>query len=75
MDAGAGKFVTDYMGNYDDAEITGGEWGEGRFGRALSFDGSDAHAQVPFSPEFHMFNQKTLLEITSMECASFLAQC
>ena len=58
MDEGSGKFVTDYMANYDDAPIEGkAEWVDGKFGGALEFDGSGSHVQVPFSAAAHVLNQ------------------
>lgn len=58
MDEGSGKTVGDFMGNYKDGEINGkAEWVDGRFGKALKFDGSGGHVLVPFSPEAQVLNE------------------
>ena len=57
MDEGSSKVVKDYMGNFSDSEINGkAEWVNGKFGKALQFDGSGGHVLVPFNPEFQMLN-------------------
>ena len=58
MDEGSGKAVKDFTSNFSDGEITGkAEWGDGRFGKALRFDGSTTYVQIPFNPEFQVLNK------------------
>ena len=58
MDEGVGKTVGDFMGNHSDSEIIGdAEWVEGRFGKALRFDGSGGHVLISFDPKFAVLNQ------------------
>jgi hypothetical protein len=58
MDEGSGKTVKDFVGNYSDGEINGkAEWVDGKSGKALRFDGSGGHVQVPFNPEFQVLNE------------------
>jgi hypothetical protein len=58
MDEGSGKTVRDYMGNYGESGIEGkAEWVEGKFGKALSFDGSGGHVQVKFEPDLQLLNE------------------
>lgn len=58
MEEGSGKVVKDSTGNYDDGEIMGSpKWVDGKFGKALEFDGSTVYALVPFNPDFQVLNQ------------------
>lgn len=58
MDEGAGKEVSDFMGNFSAGEINGKtEWVDGKSGKALRFDGSGGHVLIPFNPKFQMLNE------------------
>ncbi len=48
MDEGSGSTVYDSVGN-NDGTITGATWVDGKFGKALSFDGVDDYVAVPDS--------------------------
>lgn len=58
MEEGAGKKVADSTGNHKDGEIVGkAEWVDGKFGKALRFDGSTTYVQIPFNPDFQVLNE------------------
>ena len=46
FDEGAGSVVEDSSGNGNDGVIYGATWVEGKFGKALSFDGVDDNLEV-----------------------------
>ena len=50
FDEGKGKVATDSSGNGNDGEIHDAEWVDGKFGKALSFDGVGNWVEVPHSP-------------------------
>lgn len=57
MDEGAGKKVGDSTGNHADGSITGNvEWVDGKFGKALRFDGATTYVQIPFNAKFQVLN-------------------
>lgn len=48
FDEGQGKTAEDFSGNGKDGDIKGGaEWVDGKFGKALEFNGTDAWVEVP----------------------------
>ncbi len=47
FDEGSGNVATDSSGNNRDANIIGAEYVNGRFGKALQFDGNNNHLVVP----------------------------
>lgn len=47
FDEGSGNVAKDSSGNNRDANIIGAEYANGRFGKALQFDGNDNHLVVP----------------------------
>ncbi len=58
MDEGSGKVVRDVTGNHGESEIVvQGDWTDGKFGKALSFDGSGGHVQIAFDPKFAVINE------------------
>jgi len=58
MEEGSGNAVVDFTGNHDDGVITGtAEWVDGRFGKALRFDGSTTYVQIPFNTKFQVLNE------------------
>ena len=52
FDEGAGKTVEDMTGNGHDGEfVSNPEWVEGKFGKALEFDGSSSYVKVADDPQ------------------------
>ncbi len=49
FDEGSGTTAKDTSGNNNDGTIYGATWTDGKFGKALSFDGSDDYVDVPHS--------------------------
>lgn len=47
FDEGKGDIVKDISGNKNDGEIVGAEWVDGKFGKALKFNGDDAYIEIP----------------------------
>lgn len=57
MDEGSGKTVHD-VANGNDGEIKGGaKWVDGKFGKALNFDGSSGYVEIPFNESLRVINQ------------------
>ncbi|MFQ6039766.1 MAG: LamG domain-containing protein [Candidatus Poribacteria bacterium] len=54
FDAGQGKVASDLSENKSNGSITGAEWVEGKFGKALSFNGKDSFVEAPFSDVFNI---------------------
>ncbi len=48
LDEGAGDVAKDTSGNENDGEIVGAKWTDGKFGKALEFDGV-SHVEIPAS--------------------------
>ena len=46
FDEGSGDTVFDSSGNGNDGTIVAGEWGQGKFGPALNFNGQDNYVQL-----------------------------
>ena len=46
FDEGKGDAALDASGNGNDGEINGAKWGDGKFGKALSFDGTDDFVEI-----------------------------
>jgi len=51
FDEGNGTFAHDTSGEGNDGTIYGANWTDGKFGKALSFDGVDDYVEVPDSAE------------------------
>ena len=51
FDEGNGNTASDSTGNGHDGEIKGATWGNGRFGEALSLDGTNDWVSIPHSEE------------------------
>ena len=49
FDEGKGGVATDSSGNGNDGEIHGAKWVDGKFGKALEFDGASNWVEVPHS--------------------------
>ena len=47
FEAGRGTLARDYSGYGNDGTIYGAQWVDGKFGKALSFDGVDDYVEVP----------------------------
>jgi len=60
FDAGQGDAVADLSGNGHDGSIEGAEWVEGKFGKALSFNGTDSFVEIPFADDFVITEAITL---------------
>jgi len=57
FDEGSGKAAKDYSGNGNDGEIKGNpQWVDGKFGKALRFDGS-TYVEIPFSESLRVLNK------------------
>jgi len=58
LDEGSGNVIHDISGNGNDGELTGGaEWVDGKFSKALDFDGSTGYIEVPFDESMRVINQ------------------
>lgn len=58
FEEGSGGIAHDVSGNRNDGEIIGGvEWDDGKFGKALHFDGSTGYVEVPFDESMRLINQ------------------
>jgi hypothetical protein len=55
FDEGSGFVVKDLSGNENVGIINGATWVDGKFGKALKFDGIDDYVQLPY---INIFNQK-----------------
>jgi hypothetical protein len=53
FDEGSGTTAHDSSGNLNDGTIYGATWTDGKFGKALSFDGIDNYITVPGSPSLN----------------------
>jgi glucose/arabinose dehydrogenase/chitodextrinase len=60
FDEGAGTAATDSTGNSNHGTINGPTWTIGRFGQALSFDGTNDRVTVPDSSTLDLTNGMTL---------------
>jgi PGF-CTERM protein/uncharacterized repeat protein (TIGR01451 family) len=49
LDEGSGNILHDYSGNGNDGVIYGASWVEGKYGKALSFDGRDDYVNIQAS--------------------------
>ena len=52
FDEGAGSVLKDSSGNGNDGVIYGATWVDGKYGKALSFDGVDDYISVPYNSLF-----------------------
>jgi hypothetical protein len=52
FDEGSGNIAKDSSGNNNDGIIHGAEFDDGKFGKALSFDGVDDYVERSYDPDF-----------------------
>jgi hypothetical protein len=58
LDEGSGSDIHDVSGNGNDGELAGGaEWVDGRFSKALDFDGSSGYIEIPFDDSMKVMNE------------------
>ncbi|MFC1719289.1 hypothetical protein ACFL6S_36910 [Candidatus Poribacteria bacterium] len=58
FEEGSGKVVGDVSGNGNDGELMGGaKWVDGKFSKALDFDGSSNYIEVPFDESMRVINE------------------
>jgi len=62
MDEGAGKTTADssFFGENHEGEINGAKWADGKFGKALEFDGGQ-WVEIPSTPELQIGKQLTMM--------------
>jgi len=61
LDEGQGKIAGDLSENGNDGEIFGAKWVDGRFGKALYFDGKDDYVEVPDAESLDAISQITVV--------------
>ncbi|MBM3212077.1 LamG domain-containing protein, partial [Candidatus Poribacteria bacterium] len=61
FDEGKGDVAGDISGNKNDGKITGAKWGEGKFGKALDFDGVDDKVDIPDNPILNKLDEITIM--------------
>ncbi|HGE70062.1 TPA: LamG domain-containing protein [Candidatus Poribacteria bacterium] len=54
FDEGAGRTVKDIVGNHDGTFVGDPKWVQGKFGKALEFDGKASYVKVPDAPDLSM---------------------
>jgi len=60
FDEGSGSIAKDSSGNGNDGTIHGATWVDGKFGKALSFDGEDDYVEVHDSPSLDITDAITI---------------
>ena len=60
FDEGTGDVARDSSGLGNDGQIFDAEWVDGRFGKALSFDGVSAYVEIPYNEDFNINEGITL---------------
>lgn len=61
LDEGQGNIAGDLSENGNDGEIFGAEWVDGKFGKALYFDGKDNYVEVPDAESLDAISQITVM--------------
>jgi hypothetical protein len=62
FDEGSGDVVRDISGNGNDGKLQGNpEWADGRFGKALDFNGSTDYVDVPHSDSLSITGDITIV--------------
>ena len=54
FDEGSGNIAYDSSGNGNNGTINGAEWGDGKYGKALQFNGQDNYVEMPTSNSLEM---------------------
>jgi parallel beta-helix repeat protein len=67
FDEGSGTTASDSSGNRNDGTIYGAAWTDGKFGKALSFDGTDDYALVPASASLNISDAVTIAAWMKLE--------
>jgi len=60
FDEGRGQIANDLSGKKHNGSIEKAEWAEGKFGRALKFNGVDSFVEIPFADDFIITDAITL---------------
>jgi len=60
LDEGTGSVVHDRSGNGNDGTLHGPEWGPGKYGDALRFNGTNSYVEVPTSDSLEIDGQVTI---------------
>ncbi len=60
FDEGSGDTVLDSTGNGNNGTINGAQWGQGKFGPALEFNGQDNYVEVPSSDDLEINENVTV---------------
>jgi hypothetical protein len=60
FDEGEGEEVADSSGQGNDGKIMGAKWTDGKFGKALEFDGAGTHVEIPDSASLQITDEMTV---------------
>ena len=60
LDEGAGNTIYDTSGNDNNGTINGATWGDGKYGKALQFNGQDNYVEVPSSDSLEIDENVTI---------------
>ena len=76
FDEGSGKIAKDSSGNGNDGNLNGGElkWVDGKFGKALQFNGKDTFVEVPYKDMFNLNKGFTLAAWVKPAVAPFAVE-
>jgi len=60
FDDGTGNVAKDSSGLGNDGQVHNAEWVDGKFEKALSFNGTDAYVEIPYNDDFNITEGITL---------------
>ena len=60
FDEGEGEIASDTSGQGNDGKVMGAEWVDGKFGKALQFDGAGTHVEIQDSPSLQITDEMTV---------------
>ena len=60
MNVGSGDIMPDLSGNGNNGIIYGASWVDGKFGKALSFDGQNNYVEIPYNSSLDNFQAITI---------------